>query len=180
MNIFIAGARAITSLDKQVRARLSSICEKGYNVLVGDADGVDSSVQRFYADLGYGNVTVFAGNGRARNNIGHWTVENVVVDEPLKGFDFYKQKDQAMADKADYGFMIWNGESKGTLNNIINLIKQDKDVLVYFAPQGALIKIDELEKLNRLVTLCPGSVQRVYGKLLKEAGAYNQQQLVLF
>lgn len=34
-----------------------------------------------------------------------------------------------MAKAADYGFMIWNGKSKGTLNNIINLVQYNKNVL---------------------------------------------------
>ena len=125
MKIFIAGARAIIQFDDNINSRLFSIFEKGYDVLVGDATGVDSSVQRFFSDKGYKNVTVFASNGKARNNIGDWHVENISADSRLRGFDFYKQKDIAMANSADYGFMIWNGESKGTLNNIINLLTQE-------------------------------------------------------
>ena len=74
MNIFIAGARVVKNLDSSVNSKLNSIYEKGYNVIVGDADGVDSSVQRFYSDLGYKNVTVFAGNGRASLDVNNLSV----------------------------------------------------------------------------------------------------------
>ena len=59
---------------------------------------------------------------------------NVKIDDNVKGFDFYAAKDLAMAKAADYGFMIWNGSSKGTLNDIINLTLLDKKVLVYYTP----------------------------------------------
>ena len=62
MKIFIAGARSVQKLDTPVLQRMMSIYQKGYNVLVGDCYGVDSSVQKFYSDLGYGNVIVYASN----------------------------------------------------------------------------------------------------------------------
>ena len=55
-----------------------------------------------------------------------------------------------MANEADYGFMIWNGKSKGTLNNIINLTLLNKKVLVYYTPQKkfyVLRSIDDVKEL---------------------------------
>ena len=40
MNIFIAGAKVIRCLDEAVIQKLDSIYQKGYDVLVGDCDGV--------------------------------------------------------------------------------------------------------------------------------------------
>jgi len=165
MKIFIAGARAITRFDDNVKNKLSSIYEKGYDVLVGDAAGVDSSVQKFYVDRNYSNVTVFASNGMARNNIGNWNVEKVSVASTLQGFEFYEQKDIAMANAADYGFMIWNGESRGTLNNIINLIKQNKSCGVYFL--NKCYSINSEKDLLSLLKLCPSSTTATYRKLTK-------------
>ncbi|MCL2437185.1 MAG: hypothetical protein FWD00_04015 [Clostridiales bacterium] len=167
MKIFIAGPRAITQLDSNVTNKLFSIYEKGYDVLVGDATGVDHSVQKFYAEKAYGNVTVFASNGKARNNIGRWKVENVTVEHSEKGFDFYSQKDIAMANQADYGFMVWNGESKGTLHNIINLIAQKKTCLVYLTTHNQFFSIDNEEKCLQLLSLCPESAGATYIKLTK-------------
>jgi len=178
MKIFIAGARAITRLDDNVKNKLSSICEKGYDVLVGDANGVDSSVQKFYADRKYDNVTVFASNGSARNNLGEWNVENVPVTNNLRGFEFYEQKDIAMANTADYGFMIWNGESKGTLNNILNLISQNKTCGVYFSNNCYSIS-DEKGLLN-LLKLCPSSTAATYRKLTKAKASPLINQIAMF
>lgn len=101
MKIFIAGARSVQDLDVSVKKRMMTIYKKGYDILVGDCYGVDTSVQSFYSNLDYNRVTVFASNGRARNNIGNWKIHNVIVPSNVHWFDFYKQKDIAMADEAD-------------------------------------------------------------------------------
>jgi len=167
MKIFIAGARAITQLDDNVTGKLFSIYEKGYDVLVGDAIGVDSSVQKYYAKKAYSNLTVFTSNGEARNNFGNWKVESVAAKGKGNSFDFYTQKDVAMANRADYGFMIWNGESKGTLNNIINLIAQKKVCLVYLTTHNQFFSIDNDEKCLKLLELCPKTAGSTYLKLTK-------------
>lgn len=166
MKIFIAGARSVKVLSPEVRKRMMSIYQKGYDVLVGDCYGVDTSVQKFYSDLGYGNVVVFASNGRARNNIGNWHIQNVAVPSYMRGFDFYKQKDMAMANEADYGFMIWDGESRGTLNNVINLISQNKTVLVYLTLSGKMVVVKNFDELSNLVAHCPYTTQTLYSGLL--------------
>lgn len=74
MKVFVAGSKNISLLDREVQRRLSSICEKGYSILVGDCYGVDSQVQDFCFRNNYQNVSVYANNGLPRNNIGTWPV----------------------------------------------------------------------------------------------------------
>lgn len=167
MKIFIAGARSVRQLDASVQQRMITISKKGYDVLVGDCYGVDASVQRFYSNLGYNNVTVFASNGKARNNIGGWNVCNVAVPPYIHGFDFYKQKDIAMSYEADYGFMIWDGESRGTLNNTINLLVQNKPVLMYLTTVNRMVVVKTLSDLNKVVGVCTPKTQVTYSNLLK-------------
>lgn len=132
LKIFIAGPRAITELDANVIIKLENIVKNNYEVIVGDAIGIDSSIQKFFQSKNYNNVTVFASNGNARNNYGNWKIEKVIVDNNITGFDFYAQKDFEMARKSDIGFMIWNGKSKGTFNDIINLLDMKKEVILYY------------------------------------------------
>ncbi len=49
-----------------------------------------------------------------------------------------------MAKESDYGFMIWNGKSKGTLNNTINLLRVNQKVLLYFNPQSRVVTLRSL------------------------------------
>ena len=177
MKIFIAGARNIKSLDDNVKARLMSIYNNKHSVFVGDCYGVDTAVQNFFIKLNYDNVTVFANNGKARNNVGNWNVENVCVDSSVKGFDFYKQKDMAMANSADYGFMIWDGSSRGTLNNIINLVNQNKKVLVYTTIFHKMFVIGTMPQLNSLIVHCPQTTQKTYRQLVSSNNIIKDRQL---
>ncbi len=165
MKIFIAGARALKDISPLVKDKLMNICSKDHSVLVGDCYGIDASVQRFFHQLNYVNVTVYASNGKARNNIGNWMVESVFVPSTVKGFDFYKQKDIAMANNADCGFMIWDGKSKGTLNNMINLISQNKEVVVYMSTLNNLFYLKNFDELNGLVNSCGEQTQKTYMSL---------------
>jgi len=167
LKIFVAGPRAIVNLDKSVEERLFNIYKKKFTILVGDANGVDRAVQKYFSMLNYSNVIVFASEGKARNNIGNWQVEKVNVPQNTKGFDFYATKDKAMAERAKYGFMLWNGVSKGTLNNIVNLLNGSKKVLVYFTPKSQFICLDSFEKLQTLLNSCSDETKQLYGKLCK-------------
>lgn len=176
MKVFIAGARSIVLLDNAVVEKLHAISQKQYDILIGDCSGVDSAVQRYYTGLDYRRVTVFASNGKARNNIGGWNVKNVVVKDDLKGFDFYKQKDIVMAEDADYGFMIWDGQSRGTLNNIINLLQKDKKVLVYFANENKMRWIADMGELKFIIGNSPNNVKQTFRKLLPQVDDSNVDQ----
>lgn len=150
MNIFIAGPRAIKTLNTDVKNRIENIMKENFNIIVGDANGVDKQVQQFCFDKQYPMIKVFASNGKARNNIGQWEVNNVEVDPKVKGFDFYAAKDLEMVNMADYGFMIWNSKSKGTLNNIYNLVSLNKKVLVYLTSTKTFYVIKSLEEIELL------------------------------
>ena len=179
VKIFIAGPRAIPNLNKSVEEKLYGIYEKDHVVLVGDADGIDKAVQGFFSAVNYGNVIVYASNGKARNNLGKWPVEAIRVSGQTKGFDFYAAKDEAMANSADYGFMIWNGESKGTLNNIVNLLNGKKNVLVFFSPHNTFVSLDSFDKLDILLLSCSAKA-KAFTEKLRRNPTNAQKQMALF
>lgn len=94
---------------------------------------------------------------------------DAAVPSYIHGFDFYKQKDIAMTNEADYGFMIWDGESRGTLNNTINLVMQQKNVLMYLTTTDRMVVIKTLDNLNKVVGVCAPKTQVTYSKLLQES-----------
>jgi len=49
--------------------------------------------------------------------------------------------------------MIWNGKSRGTLSNIVNLLGAGKKSLVYFIPRRSYICIDSFAKLEKLLVV---------------------------
>ena len=180
MKIFIAGPRAIKELDHNVLMKIESICEKNYDVLVGDADGIDSSVQKFLSQNNYKNVTVFASKGIARNNYGNWKVENVKVDNSVTGFDFYAQKDLEMAKNADIGFMIWNGKSKGTFNNVINLLNLKKEVILYYVFSQKFYHIKQISDLDDFFKTTNIKIDSKLKKLLPKKDVKHFVQVCLF
>jgi len=165
MKVFIAGPRVISKLTTDVKERLMNIYNKNFSVVVGDASGVDKAIQQYFYELKYPHVNVFASRGRARNNIGKWTVQGVEVPSHIKGFEFYAAKDLKMAEYADYGFMIWNGKSRGTLNNMINLLNMNKKTLLYFIPKKEFYCINNYNKLNEIIDFCDETTRTLYDEL---------------
>jgi len=180
VKVFIAGPRAISELCPAVEERLNKIYANNITVLVGDADGVDKAVQYYFNSLGYRNVIVFASGRRVRNNVGNWEIRKIDVPANIRGFDFYTKKDEAMASDAEYGFMIWNGESKGTLNNIINMLAFDKKTLVYLTKTDSMYSIDSMEKLQELLDICGQNAQNLFNRLSGVASTSSFQQLTIF
>ena len=132
--VFIAGSRQITRLPADVKNRIDTMVDKGFQILVGDANGADKAVQRYLADKAYPNVLVHCMENHCRNNVGIWPTFQVASPQGARGFDYYSVKDRAMAESAEYGLMLWDGKSKGTINNVVNLARRNKVVVVYVTP----------------------------------------------
>jgi len=159
--VFIAGSRRLSRLNADVKHRIDTVMEKGFTVLVGDANGADRAVQRYLADKHYRSVIVHCMEGDCRNNVGNWPAREVPSPPGARGFAYYSTKDKVMVDDADYGLMLWDGESKGTLNSVINMVRQRKPVVVFFAPQKLFHNIRSAEDVEELLRKCDRStVQR--------------------
>lgn len=102
----------------------------------------------------YGNVMVYCSGEKCRNNLGKWKVTNVTVPSNLNGNKFYFVKDESMAKAADYGFMLWDGKSPGTLNNIFNMLFDRKKVLLYYSPETQFYTIIKLYDIEQLLAKC--------------------------
>jgi len=152
IKIFLAGPIKIRTLDEQIRQRIDKIIEQNFEILVGDANGVDKSIQEYLYSKRYQKVRVYCVN-EPRNNVGHWEIKQILNNEK-RGFKVYTLKDKEMAKDADYGFMIWNCKSKGTLNNIINLIEQNKKTRVYIKNKKKIMNITSLDGLYSLIKEC--------------------------
>lgn len=53
--VFIAGSRRLSRLNADVKRRIDIMIEKGFTILVGDANGADKAVQRYLVEKGYRN-----------------------------------------------------------------------------------------------------------------------------
>jgi len=148
--VFISGSRKISRLNQEICHRLQNIVDQQFTIMVGDANGVDKAVQKYLSEIHYPNVMVFCSGFSHRHNLGNWNIKHVLVDPKLKGRDFYTQKDKEMAARADYGLVIWDGKSPGSFNNVMELLKRGKKILVYVDPHQefyAVAKLDDVQKL---------------------------------
>jgi hypothetical protein len=125
--------------------------DKGFQILVGDANGADEAVQSYLAEKAYPNVVVHCMERHCRNNVGQWPMHEVPGPKGARGFDFYSAKDRVMADAAEYGLMLWDGKSKGTINNVVNLSRDRKPVVVYVAPKKQFLTVKAFNDLGRVL-----------------------------
>ena len=163
-SVFVAGSRKIGRLNDQVRERLGNVIAGSYRVLVGDANGADKAVQAFLSERQYKNVVVFCSGATCRNNVGAWPTHNVDVPSGMTGRAFYTCKDIEMAENADYGLMLWDGKSAGTLNNVLELVKRGKKALVYFSPKSIFFSISALGDIDVLLSHCSSDDREEIGK----------------
>lgn len=165
--VFFAGSRSLGRLNSAIRTRLRNLITNKHSVLIGDANGVDKAVQSFFADDGYKDVLVYCVDGECRNNVGQWPIRAVDSGGRKRDFAYYALKDAQMSLDADYGFMVWDGESKGTLNNILNLVQQGKSALVYRSPSREFIQVKTTDDVARLAAACPPEVLEYLNKKIK-------------
>jgi hypothetical protein len=172
--VFVAGSRQISRLPAEVRSRLDTMIEKGFQILVGDANGADKAVQRYLADKSYQNVLVHCMKDHCRNNVGQWPTREVDAPRGARGFDYYSLKDRAMADAAEYGLMLWDGKSKGTVNNVVNLSRDRKPVVVYVATTKQFRTIKSPDDLRDLLAQGDSdSVDRIVSELHLELQSHR-------
>jgi hypothetical protein len=126
MNVFISGSISIDSLPKLAIEKIDAIIRQNHAVLIGDANGADLRIQKHLLEKRYHNIRVYFAGGRVRNNVGNWVTKQIPPPSNEKGRALYTLKDKAMAHDADYGLMIWDGESQGTLNNILAMKTEKK------------------------------------------------------
>jgi hypothetical protein len=162
--VFLSGSRKLSRLNDEVRQRLQTITSQNFSVVIGDANGADKALQTYLADIHYHKVTVFCAGEVCRNNIGAWAQKKIDVDSKLKGRDFYAEKDKAMAAEADYGFVLWDGKSAGSINNVLEMMKHGKPVIVYFSPDKSFHALKRAEDVKRLLLLCDSSDYREMNK----------------
>jgi hypothetical protein len=71
-----------------------------------------------------------------------------------------------MAEAAEYGLMLWDGKSKGTVNNVVNLSRDHKPVVVYVAPTKRFHTIKTFDDVRGLLAQGESnSVERIVSEL---------------
>jgi adenine-specific DNA-methyltransferase len=152
--VFVGGSREIARLPGAVLERLDNVIGNGHDIVVGDAAGADRAVQQHMLDVRYEKLTVFCSGSRARHNLGGWPVRSIVPPDAAKGFQFYAAKDRAMAAAADFGLMIWDGKSPGTVLNVLRLIRGGKFSVLMNLPAKTVVTVKSAVQWDAFLAGC--------------------------
>ena len=152
--VFLSGSRKISRINDMIRDRIQNMVDQEFQIILGDANGADKAMQGFLDEKLYRNVTVFCAGGTCRNNVGDWQVRRIEVSSKFKGRELYTQKDKEMAAEADYGFVLWDGKSAGSINNVFELLKREKTVVVYLSKKKEFKKISNPQDIKNLLQTC--------------------------
>ncbi len=157
--IFIGGSRHVSRLPTEVKSRLDNVVASGHQVIVGDANGADKAVQKHLLDRHYDKVTVFCSGETPRNNLGLWRTHRVDAPKNAKGFHFYAAKDREMAREADFGLMIWDGKSPGTVLNVLRLAQAGKIAVLFNVPEKAAVNIKTSDQWRSFLAQCSAELR---------------------
>jgi hypothetical protein len=177
--IFIAGSMNIKHLDSQVKERIEKIVASDFEVVVGDADGADTSIQQHLFKLGESKTTVYCSGSSPRNNVGDWPVQVVQTNHAEGSRAFFTAKDVRMAEVADFGLMIWDTKSTGTLSNVIELLSRKKKSVVFVNKEKAFKTVGNVEQLEELVSCMSEHAKRKADekiRLLHRIDSLKQEQ----
>jgi hypothetical protein len=166
-SVFISGSIAIKELSSEVINSFDKIVSQNIHVYVGDADGIDTLAQNYFASKSYTNVTVCTIKEHPRNLASnHFNIQQVNYDKNLKSHREQQTfKDEFMTTHADYSFVIWDGKSKGSFTNIKRAFEQEKKLKIYYMKLDRYLLKDEL---------IPSNIENIY----KSNTGYTPSEIV--
>jgi predicted XRE-type DNA-binding protein len=164
--VFIAGSISISRLHAKVQQRISKIVSSNLNVVVGDADGADSSIQECLHNYQANNVIVYCTGETPRNNIADWPVRRVYSNAKVGSRAYFTAKDLEMARSSDYGLMIWDCKSTGTLSNVIELLREKKKSVVFVNKDKDFVTVSDISGLEHLLSfMSPHAITKAEEKI---------------
>ena len=155
MKVFISGSKSIAhycendQLPERVLTEINKLVDANDAILVGDCSGADALVQQYLESIHYRNVIIYVSGvqGRTRLNAGKWE-EKHFQPAVKNGYSFFLEKDLHMAEDAEAGLVIWDGNSKGTYINMVCLVAQGKPCHVFLLKEQTWVSFESLDELE--------------------------------
>ena len=146
--VFISGSISIKKLPKEVKKSIDKIIQNNFEILVGDASGIDTLVQEYCLLQNYFNVTIYSisilPRYKASENFKTKYIE--VTNSIKKERERQQEKDKAMSMDSEFTFAIWDGKSKGTYDNILRGLKNNKKIKVYLSKSDLVLEQNKITK----------------------------------
>lgn len=131
--VFISGSISIKKLPIEVINSIKKIIENKIQILVGDADGIDTLIQDFCLNENYTNLIVYSISAIPRYKASNeFKFKHIFPDEKIKKERARQQeKDTAMTLDSEFSFVVWDGKSKGSYANLIRALENNKKIKIY-------------------------------------------------
>jgi adenine-specific DNA-methyltransferase len=130
------------------------------------------------SEQGYTNVVVFCTAGDCRNNLGKWSVRSVKPPHSARDFAFFTAKDAAMVAEAEFGLMLWDGQSSGTIVNVARMVAAGKPVVLYISPNKVFATLKSREDLENLLQRARTDVASKVRRYIAEHAADFEQSSI--
>lgn len=75
-------------------------------------------MQKLLSENGYPNVAIYYSGDGPRFNLGNWKTKHVSYNKYSSDYERQKLKDNQMATDCDYGYMLLQAQTKGTMANV--------------------------------------------------------------
>lgn len=179
MKTFICGSISIKNLNNDITQKIDEILNSQHEILIGDAEGVDSLVQKYLSDKNYtANVTIYHIYDKPRNKKNdNFKTRKINYDDLPNNKNNQERKKQAFKDKkmikdCDCCYCVWDGKSKGSYENIKESLEQKKEIQVYYSKENKTLKLTpNQESKNQIAYIYESnngySIKEIYN-LLKE------------
>ena len=129
--VFLGGSQTWTVLPVEVKNTLDCWMRRHIAFLIGDRKGADQLMQKYLHEKGYEKVTVYVNSGdEVRCDEGGWGVAHVLSPAWPYSDEYCSARDIRMAEAADEAYLLWDGNSIRTRENIIRMRQLGKDVTV--------------------------------------------------
>ena len=174
--VFLSGSRSISRTNDLIRKHLDNLISRRRYIIVGDANGADRAMQSYFAEAGYSDVTVYCAGTCCRNNVGGWATKTIEVKPNIKGREFYEQKDREMARQADSGFVLWDGKSYGSITNVFELLKSDKNVVLYFEPEKEFYDLNTIDDIDLILSKCAPKTLEMISKKNRLPASFSKHR----
>jgi len=195
MRVFVSGSISIKKLPQKVKESMLKIFDKNLEILVGDANGIDSLIQDFCKKHKYFNLVIYTIGSFPRYKADEKFnfVKINVLDDKKRERERQQEKDKQMTLDSDYSLVIWDGKSKGSYSNIIRAINNNQKVKIYlteindFLPQYK-IKKEEIEYIYRknngysaseILKYLQDEINNTFFKRTQELNKYLLEKLVI-
>jgi len=146
--VFISGSISIKKLPQEVKNSIDKIINQNFEILVGDASGIDTLIQNYCLSLNYFNVTIYSISMLPRYKASeNFKTKYIEVSNSIKKErERQQQKDRAMTMDSEFTFAIWDGKSKGTYDNILRGLENNKKIKVYLSKKDLFLEQNKITK----------------------------------